>query len=80
MSEEGLALLSEIFLAVFELPEGTDVRGLAQGTTTQWDSLGHVTLVTAIESEFGVEITTADSIEITSFEAAVEILDELLNE
>lgn len=80
MSEEGLALLSEVFLAVFELPENTDVRAIAQGATTQWDSLGHVTLVTAIESEFGVEINTADSIEITSFESAVEILDELLNE
>lgn len=79
MSEEHLELLSEVFLAVFELSSSVDVRGIAQGTTEQWDSLGHVTLVTALESEFGVEITTGDSIEITSFETAAEILDELLN-
>lgn len=78
MSEERLSLLTEVFTAVFELAPTADVRDVRRGTTTAWDSLGHVSLVTALESEFGVTIEVGDSMEIVDYESAAEILGELL--
>ena len=70
--------LSEIFQAVFELPADSDMSSVRQMTTRAWDSLGHVSLVSALESEFEIEIPAVDSIEITSFEAACLIVEDLI--
>lgn len=80
MSQDRLDILAQVFRAVFRLAADADVRGSSQAATRGWDSLGHVTLVTALESEFEVAISPADSIEMTSYEMVVEILDELLAE
>jgi acyl carrier protein len=79
MNENTRARLAEIFQVVFDLPSDVDPTQVEQGSSG-WDSLGHVTLVTALASEFDVEITAVDSLDITSFEAAAEILAELLDE
>lgn len=79
MSEEQLVTLQEIFTVVFNLSPGVDLGAVRQGETESWDSLAHVTLVTAMESEFGIEVSPTDSIEMTSFDAATEIIAELLS-
>jgi acyl carrier protein len=68
--------LAAIFRAVFDLAEGHDVRTVRQVNHPAWDSLAHVSLVGAIESEFGIEIDISDSMEITSFDAALAYLEE----
>lgn len=67
--------LAAIFRAVFGVPEGFDVRNVRQVNHPSWDSLAHVSLVGAIESEFGIEVDVADSMEITSFDAALAYLE-----
>lgn len=68
--------LEAIFSAVFEIPTGQQVRALSQLTFPKWDSLAHVTLMAAVESEFGIEIDIADSLELTSFEAVHVYLED----
>lgn len=68
--------LEEIFREVFRLLPGDDVAKVRQINHPAWDSLAHVTLIGAIESEFNVTIDVADSIEITSYQAAVLYLEE----
>lgn len=68
--------LREVFRAVFEVPDGVDVTGLRQLGNPSWDSLAHVTLVSAVESEFGIEIDPLESLELTSFEAVCVHLQE----
>lgn len=80
MSESFDARMAEVFRAVFELPADADPTQIRQVTTKAWDSLGHVSLVAALESEFEVEITAVDSIEITSYEAAHLLVEELVAE
>jgi acyl carrier protein len=72
--------LSEVFQVVFELPADVDMAAMRQVTIRAWDSLGHVSLVTALESEFEIEISAVDSIEITSYEAARLLVAELVDE
>jgi acyl carrier protein len=68
--------LTEIFRAVFGLEEAVDVRRVRQLGTPTWDSLAHVTLVAALENEFQIAIEAADSLELTSYEAAANYLEE----
>jgi acyl carrier protein len=68
--------LAEVFRAIFDLPEDANVLGLRQLTFPQWDSLAHVTLIGAVENQFGRTIDIADSLELTSFEAILVFLEE----
>ena len=68
--------LQDIFRAVFELSASTDVSGVRQINERKWDSLAHVSLVAAIESEFGINIDTVDALRMTSFAATRLLLEE----
>lgn len=73
MAPENVERLNEIFRVVFELSSGSDVTELRQVNDPKWDSLAHVSLVTAIESEFGVELDAATQLQMTSY-AMIRIL------
>jgi acyl carrier protein len=62
--------LQALFRAVFELPPSADVTSCQQANTPAWDSMAHVSLVAAIESEFGLTIDAGDSLTLTSYESA----------
>jgi acyl carrier protein len=62
--------LQEIFAAVLRLPPGTDVTGVAQESEPSWDSLAHVNLIAAMESEFEITIDLDTALEVTSFSQA----------
>ena len=68
--------LQDIFRAVFEFPAGADMIGLRQMNTPAWDSLAHVALVTAIESEFGVSLDAADQLQMTSYTTTALLLED----
>ncbi|HKS06206.1 MAG TPA: acyl carrier protein [Gemmatimonadaceae bacterium] len=68
--------LQAIFRAVFEMPDGTDVSSLRQLHTPKWDSLAHVSLVAALESEFGVSLDASDQMRMTSYAATEALLQE----
>ena len=68
--------LAEIVRAVLQLDGATDVTGLRQLNQPSWDSLAHVSLMAAIESEFNVKIDITDSLELTSFAAVALYLEE----
>ena len=76
MSATANGKLIEIFRLVLELPPNTDVTSLEQIDAPSWDSLAHISLVSAMESEFGTTIDASDALNITSFAAAQRIVDE----
>ena len=61
--------LQELVRAVLELPADADVTSTTQGVSPSWDSLAHVTLMTALESEFDLEIDLDDSLLLTSYDS-----------
>jgi acyl carrier protein len=67
--------LEAIFRTVLELQNGADVTRVRQESEAGWDSLGHVVLIGAIESEFGLQIDAGDSLELTSYDAIVRFLE-----
>jgi len=76
MTQENERKLTEVFRAVLSLGPDSDVTGVRQLSTPGWDSLAHVSLVAAIESEFGISIDIADSLELTSYPAVKLYLEE----
>lgn len=74
MKTETASRLHEIFRTVFELPESADPSTLRQQNTPAWDSLAHVSLVTAIESVFDVTLEAEEQLQMTSFEETARLL------
>jgi len=66
--------LRAVFVNALELPDGVDVESLKYRDIQQWDSLGHMTLVAAIEDEFAVQLETEQVIDLSSFKVAVDML------
>ena len=50
------------------------VEGLEYQAITEWDSVGHMTLVAAIEDAFDIMMDTDDIIDFSSYEKGKEIL------
>ena len=76
MNAQNSERLQEIFRAVFELSPGVQVTSLDQSNSPRWDSLDHVSLVTAIESEFGISLDAADQLRMTGYQAVIHLLEE----
>jgi acyl carrier protein len=67
--------LENVFRTALRLTGDVDVLALEYRGVPQWDSLGHMTLVAAIEDEYGIAIDTDDVIDLNSFAKAVTLLD-----
>ena len=50
------------------------------GDIAGWDSLGHVSLMSEIESEFGLHVPVEDALDVTSVDDLVQILERLSTE
>jgi acyl carrier protein len=66
--------LQAIFRSVFQLPEEQDASGVSRSNQPTWDSIAHVMLVTALESEFDINLDTADALAIESYDSAAKVL------
>ncbi|MEV8510911.1 acyl carrier protein [Dactylosporangium sp. NPDC051484] len=66
--------LRKVFVEALELPADVDVENLKYRDIEQWDSLGHMTLVGAIEDEFDVQFDTEQVIDMSSFKVALDML------
>ena len=76
MNSQSAQRLQDIFRVVFGVPASFDVTKLDHSNAPRWDSLDHVSLVAAIESEFGVSLDAADQMRMGSYEATALLLEE----
>jgi acyl carrier protein len=72
LSQEVRSLAAEVFLAPVEQVS----EGLAYGDLPQWDSLGHMDLMMALESRYGVQISTETIARLVSLPEIVTYLSE----
>lgn len=62
------------FKEALELDEDVDVAALIYGEYPEWTSIGHMTLVASLETEFDTMLDTNDILAMSSFDKAVEIM------
>ncbi|TDC40269.1 acyl carrier protein [Micromonospora sp. 15K316] len=70
-----LQRLRTVFRTALELPEDAEVESLEYRGIERWDSLAHMSLVAAIEDDFGVMLDTDEVIDLSSFDRARQILE-----
>lgn len=63
----------EVFVTTFGI-EKDKLAGLEYQGIDEWDSIGHMTLIGALEDEFDIMMETDDIIDFNSFEKGKEIL------
>jgi len=61
-----------VFRQSFEIEKFTE--DLSIDSVPGWDSMAHVGLILALQKEFGVSITPADAIELTSVKNIIQYL------
>nr|WP_042184314.1 acyl carrier protein [Kibdelosporangium sp. MJ126-NF4]CEL16218.1 acyl carrier protein [Kibdelosporangium sp. MJ126-NF4]CTQ94143.1 acyl carrier protein [Kibdelosporangium sp. MJ126-NF4] len=66
--------LRTVFIEAMQLDADFDVENLKYRDIDEWDSVGHMALVAAIEDEFDVQFDTDQVIDMSSFKVAVDML------
>ena len=61
------------FAESLEVP-ADEVPALVYGESAAWDSVGHMTLIAALEDAFDIMVDMDDIIDLSSFEKGKEIL------
>ena len=67
--------LKAIFASYLDLPGDTDWSEVRYQETSTWDSPAHMAIVGEPEDRLGIMIEIEDVIDMSSFEAALRILD-----
>lgn len=67
--------LRNTFVEALGLDANSDFESLTYGSTQEWDSVAHMSLIAGIESNFNVSLDVDDVIGLGSFTKAREILE-----
>jgi len=78
MKSEIPDILSQIFRIILELPDDAEMLNVRLINETRWDSLATVTLITSIQSEFGITFDSHEIERLTSYKATLLLLQEKL--
>ncbi|MEJ8552669.1 acyl carrier protein [Tepidibacter sp. Z1-5] len=68
-------IYNKIFIEVFEIDINKLNDDLKYNTISQWDSVGHMQLITELEESFDIMFDTDDIIDFNSYEKGKEILE-----
>ena len=64
---------NKAFIETFEITE-SQLNGLKYQDIEAWDSVGHMSLIAALEDSFDIMMDTDDIIDLSSYEKGKEIL------
>ena len=65
---------SEIFKASLNIDVDKVNESLKYNEIDEWDSIGHMTLMAALEEEYKISLETDDIVDFSSFKKGIEIL------
>ena len=65
---------AEIFKKSLNIEDKTFNENIKYNEIDEWDSIGHMTLISALEEEFKISFETDDIIDFSSFKKGIEIL------
>ena len=64
----------KIFIESLAIKEEAFSKEIKYNEIPEWDSIGHMTLISGLEEGFGISMDTDDIIEFSSFQKGIEIL------
>lgn len=75
MDNDNLVRLRRVFHETFNIEPSSVVEETVQNDIPQWDSLGHLRLMMAVEKEFKVKLQTSTITQIQTVEALLHALE-----
>ena len=66
--------LIKCFQQVFPAMSAAEIPAATQENTSAWDSVAHITLLSLIGEEFGIDIDFEEFAEATSFSAVLDLV------
>ena len=66
--------IEQVIRDVFKLDADFDLSIAAPGEILQWDSLGHVALLSAVESAFDIQLSPEDIADVDSVSTLKEVV------
>lgn len=70
---------NEIFCSLFDLEPEDLNENLSPDQVPEWDSIGHMSLISGLESTFGVQLSTGEILEIQQLKDVYKVLERRLN-
>lgn len=67
----------EAFKTALSLGDDVEIEKLKYNEIPEWDSIGHMTLISELEDKFGVSFETDDIVNFSSYKVGKEILNKL---
>ena len=64
----------KVFLDSLNIQNDQFNENLKYNEIPEWDSIGHMTLMSGLEEEFNISLETDDIVDFSSFEKGIEIL------
>lgn len=65
---------TEIFNELFDIGEKFNPQEIVRGEVKDWDSVGHISLVTRLEESFEIMMDATDILQLDSYTKGIEIL------
>ena len=62
------------FYEAFDLEKNYDLQNLKYQSIDEWDSIGHMTLMSELEDNFDITISTEDLVQFESYAQGTQIL------
>jgi acyl carrier protein len=64
----------QVFMSSFSIDKSTLGDNLVYNSITEWDSIGHMSLIAAIEEAFNITMETDDIVNLSSYKKGLELL------
>ena len=64
----------KVFVDSLSLNNSENIEELEYNIIPEWDSIGHMSLIAALEEEYKISLETDDIIDFSSFKKGIEIL------
>ena len=65
----------DIFIQSLSINEKKFNEKIKYNEIPEWDSIGHMTLMSSLEEKFSISMDTDDIVDFSSFEKGIEILE-----
>ena len=65
----------DIFIQSLSIDEKKFNEKIKYNEISEWDSIGHMTLMSVLEEKFSISMDTDDIVDFSSFEKGIEILE-----
>ena len=75
-----LEKLQTAFFKGFNLSSIDQIPALKLKESPNWDSVGHITLISEIEDAFDLDLEADDMFEIDTFDSAIKVLESKYNQ